>query len=446
MSEHAQIPGIIIAGTHSGCGKTTVARGLMQAFRERGFVVQPCKVGPDFIDPSHHTAICGRVSRNLDPFMMGEEGVVRSYVRACRGADIAVVEGVMGMFDGLDGTAESSTAHVAELLSLPVLLVVDVRGMSRSAHAVVRGFCSMPGGERIRGVIFNRLGSPRHRDLIERTLGPLPVGWMKRREGLEVRSRHLGLVMASEVVDDGTSGNAVAEDCDLDEILRIARSAPPLCTGDEMQPGGGDRPVIGIARDEAFCFYYQDNLDSLVAAGADLCFFSPVRGEMPEMDALYLGGGYPELHAAALANSPAMDGIRAAADQGMPIYGECGGLLALAGSITTDREYRMAGVLPATATMTGSVAALGYSDGRATGRNSFVHEGMQIRGHEFHYSRVECPADARFLFRLTRGKGIAAGMDGLFEHETVGSYTHSYFSAEFSGAFVSAARKFRAGP
>jgi cobyrinic acid a,c-diamide synthase len=415
----------------------------MQAFTSQGLVVQPFKVGPDFIDPSHHSAICGRTSRNLDPFMMGENGVTDTFIRASRGADIAVIEGVMGMFDGLDGTLEASTAHVAGILNSPVLLVVDVKGMSRSANAVVSGFTGYPGGERIKGIIFNRLGSDRHRTLIERSADRKILGWMKRRPELEVKSRHLGLVMASELDRDTAAGDAVSEDCDTGAILGIARNTSPFPVPETQPEIQGERPVIGVARDEAFCFYYQDNLDLLVASGADLVFFSPIHDHLPDMDALYLGGGYPELHAGALEISPATEEVAAAADNGIPVYAECGGLLYLSRGIHLDREYRMAGVLPACAEMTASVQALGYSDGRGRGKNSFISPGMTIKGHEFHYSRLECEPDARFLIELSRGKGINGCRDGLSEHETTGSYTHSYFTREFSVSFVNAARKFK---
>lgn len=414
----------------------------MQVFTSQGLIVQPFKVGPDFIDPTHHTAICGRCSRNLDPFMMGEKGVRETFVRASEGADIAVIEGVMGMFDGLDGTLEASTAHVASLLDVPVILVVDVKGMSRSAHAITRGFTGYPGGERIAGVIFNRLGSARHRSLIERPAETRVLGWMKRRQGLEVKSRHLGLVMACELDGDTAAGEAVREDCDTGAILEIARNTSPLPVPGEIKVYTGERPVIGVARDEAFCFYYQDNLELLVASGADLLFFSPVHDQLPVVDALYLGGGYPELHAGALEAAGATKAIAAAADRGMPLYAECGGLLYLTKSISSDREYRMAGVLPACAEMTGSVQALGYSDGTACSKNSYLLQGMRIKGHEFHYSRVDCMPDARFLIHLTRGKGISGCKDGLSEHETTGSYTHSYFSRDFTVSFINAARRF----
>lgn len=415
----------------------------MQAFTSQGLVVQPFKVGPDFIDPTHHTAICRRDSRNLDPFMMGEVGVRETFVRASRGADIAIIEGVMGMFDGLDGTLEASTAHVADLLGTPVILVVDVKGMSRSANAIVSGFAGSPGGERIAGVIFNRLGSDRHRALIERSADRTILGWMKRRPGLEVKSRHLGLLMASEVKNNSSAGEAVSEDCDTAAILGIARNTSPFAVPEPFLNVPGDRPVIGVARDEAFCFYYQDNLDHLVASGAELVFFSPIHDHLPKTDAIYLGGGYPELYAGALEASATTKEIKAAADRGMPIYAECGGLLYLSQGIQTDREYRMAGVLPACAEMTGSVQALGYSDGRGSGKNSYIRPGMRMRGHEFHYSRIECMPDARFIIELSRGKGISGCRDGLSEHETTGSYTHSYFTRDFSDSFINAARIFK---
>ena len=415
----------------------------MQTFTSQGLVVQPFKVGPDFIDPTHHTAICGRNSRTLDPFMMGEEGVMETFVHASGGADIAVIEGVMGMFDGLDGTLKASTAHVADILDTPVILIVDVKGMSRSANAIVNGFAGSPGGERIAGVIFNRLGSDRHRTLIERSAGRNILGWMKRRPGLGVKSRHLGLFMASEVDKDTAAGEAVSEDCDTGAILEIASNTSPLPVPEPLPGVTGERPVIGVARDEAFCFYYQDNLDLLVASGAELVFFSPIHDHLPETDAIYLGGGYPELHAGALEASPATIAIAAIADQGMPIYAECGGLLFLTRGILTDREYRMAGVLPACAEMTGSVQALGYSSGRGSSKNSYITPGMKIKGHEFHYSQIECMPDARFIIELSRGKGISGCRDGLSEHETTGSYTHSYFTREFSVSFVNAARKYK---
>ncbi|HMZ31939.1 MAG TPA: cobyrinate a,c-diamide synthase, partial [Methanoregulaceae archaeon] len=203
------IPRIVIAGTHSGCGKTTVARGLMQSLRKRGLIVQPFKVGPDFIDPTYHSSITGRISHNLDPFMMGEDGVRETFLRACKGADIAIIEGVMGLFDGLDGTDDASTAHVMRILKAPAILVVDVRGMSRSAHALIGGFRSFDRTLDLRGIIFNRLGSSRHRTMIERNLTVPAYGWIPRDPCLTVESRHLGLKMAFELEEEPRSLDVV---------------------------------------------------------------------------------------------------------------------------------------------------------------------------------------------------------------------------------------------
>ncbi len=438
-----EIPRIVVAGTHSGCGKTTVASGLMAALTARGYVVQPFKVGPDFIDPTHHSAICGRPSRNLDPYMMGEDGVMATFAAACRGADIAVIEGVMGLYDGLEATDEASTAHVAKILAAPVLLTVDVKGMSRSACALVSGYAGFDPRLNLAGAVFNRIGTPRHRALIEPGL-PVPAyGWLPKREDLAVASRHLGLTMAIETQAMSAFGEVVESACDLDGIAGLARSAPPL--PQIPPPAATPEPTVtvGVARDPAFCFYYQDNLDRLRAAGAALVFFSPMHDRLPEADAIYLGGGYPELHAAALASSRCREDIRRVADDGMPVYAECGGLVYLTERIEGgDGTYSMAGVLPAVTEMTGRIQGLGYVEARVTGGPFASGQGCVYRGHEFHYSRIACDPGARFALALTRGKGIEDGRDGLFEQNTLGQYTHAYFTRDSAAAIIAAAERF----
>lgn len=436
-------PRIVVAGTHSGCGKTTVASGLMAALAARGLRVQPFKVGPDFIDPTHHTAICGRPSRNLDPYMMGPKGVAETFARAVRGADIAVIEGVMGLYDGMDGSETSSTAEVAKLLQAPVLLVVDARGMSRSVHAVVRGYTGFDPEMRIAGVVLNRVGSERHRRSIEPGLETPALGWIPRRTDLVVQSRHLGLAMAHESDTMGLFGRIVEETCDLEGIVQAAERAPPLPATDLPDPPPESEVCVGVARDEAFCFYYQDNLERLAAAGADVRFFSPIRDPLPEVDLIYLGGGYPELHAAALEASPCREAIRKAADGGTPIYGECGGLLYLTEGLDADRFYRFSGILPARSVMAERIQGLGYVDASVRQGTGLLPSALAYRGHEFHYSRVESGGDARFAVTLRRGRGIEQGRDGLFEENAMGCYTHAYFSAAFAQALVAAARRFR---
>ena len=439
----AEIPRIVIAGTHSGCGKTTIASGLMAALVTRGLEVQPFKTGPDFIDPSHHTLICGRASRNLDPCMMGEAGVLRTFADATTGADIAVVEGAMGMFDGTGGTDTASTAHIARILKAPVILVIDAHAVSRSVHAVIRGFMDFDPRVKIAGIIYNRIGSDRHREMIAREEIVPALGWVPRQEECEVQSRHLGLVMAHESPALKQFGRVIAESCDLDRILAVAAAARLLAVpgGTAKKPHTSHRrAVIGVARDPAFCFYYQDNLDRLARAGADIRAFSPVAGEVPEADAIYIGGGYPELHAAALEKSRSTKAIRTLAQDGMPVYGECGGLMYLCSSLETDgKEYGMAGVLPGRAVMTRRLAALGYVKGTFSGPADLWPGKLAIRGHEFHYSRVECDDDARWAIRLSAGKGIDDGNDGLFEQATIGAYTHAYFTDAFARRFVDAA-------
>jgi len=442
----AEIPRVIVAGTHSGCGKTTIATGLMAALVDRGLEVQPFKTGPDFIDPSHHTLICGRASRNLDICMMGEAGVVRTFADATGGADIAVIEGAMGLFDGREGSDRASAAHVARILGAPVILVVDAHAVSRSIHATIKGFRDFDPKVKIAGIIYNRIGSDRHRQMIAEEEYVPALGWVPRQKDCEVQSRHLGLLMAHESPALKQFGRVIAESCDLDRILAVAQATRPLAVpaGTAKKPHASHRrAIIGVARDPAFCFYYQNNLDRLFRAGAEIREFSPVAGEVPEADAIYIGGGYPELHAAALEKSRSTKAIRTLAQDGMPIYGECGGLMYLCGSLETEgKGYGMAGVLPGRAVMTKRFAVLGYAKG-AFSRSAGLWPGtIAIRGHEFHYSRIECDRDARFAIRLSSGKGIIDGNDGLFEHATIGAYTHAYFNDAFARRFVDAAAKF----
>jgi cobyrinic acid a,c-diamide synthase len=436
------IPRIVIAGTHSGCGKTTVASGIMGALTARGLKVQPFKVGPDFIDPSHHTKVCGRISRNLDPFMMGETGCSGTFLAASEGADIAVIEGVMGMFDGVDGTDLASTAHVARILDAPVILVIDAKGMSRSIHALIKGFHSYDPTIRIAGVIINRTGSPRHREMIERSLAVPALGWIPRSEHLAVESRHLGLLMAHEAGSPANRGSFIEESCDIGALIGTAKTAPPFCSNRESGAGLSPRTRIGVARDNAFCFYYQDNLDRLARAGAELVFFSPMQDSLPDIDGLYLGGGYPELYLRELESSPCTKGLKKTADNGMPIYAECGGLMYLTREIQSDKTYRMAGILPADAEMTKRIQALGYVKGEVVGNGSVFSPHQGITGHEFHYSRALPDRDVHYAFRLSRGKGIDAGQDGLISSRVLGCYTHAYFSGTFAVDLVGAASRY----
>ena len=434
-------PAILVAGTHSGCGKTTLASGIMAALTARGYTVQPFKVGPDFIDPTHHTAICHRPSRNLDPFMMGEEGVAQTFVDAIQGADIAVIEGVMGLYDGVDGGPTGSSAHVARILGCPVILTVDCSGMSGSVHALTLGYRSYDRRVNLCGVIYNRVGSSRHRRLIEQELRERALGWVPYEPSREVADRHLGLLQAEEHKGMTEWGPVVEEHCDLDAILSLAQSSVgSVLRAAEAAPEPS--VVIGVASDAAFSFYYRDNLDRLRRKGAALQFFSPLADRLPEVDALYLGGGYPELYAARLSQAPCTKELAPLAAQGLPVYAECGGLVYLCEHLTGDGEFPMAGVLPGTARMNQRLQALGYVEAQSTGASPLLSPGLIYRGHEFHYSSVECAPDARFALRLARGMGLGGGRDGLCEHQVIGTYTHAYFTEALAEALVSAAVRY----
>ncbi len=436
------IPRIVIAGTHSGCGKTTVAGGIMGALTKQGHIVQPFKVGPDFIDPSHHTRICGRISRNLDPYMMGEDGCHGTFARASAGADIAVIEGVMGLYDGMDGTDLASTAHVARILHAPVVLVVDAKGMSRSIHALIRGFAEYDPSIRIAGVIVNRTGSSRHRQMIEAGLALPSFGWIPRTDSISLKSRHLGLVMGHESDTLDAVVPVIEEHCDLAAVMTAAAQAPPLPAAGRQHAKKPAWVRIGVARDNAFCFYYQDNLDLLEQSGAELVFFSPLADPLPGVDALYIGGGYPELCLPQLESSPCTREIRRAADDGLPILGECGGLMYLTREVSGEARHRMTGILPADTGMTKRIQALGYTRGTVSGTGSLLPAGLEITGHEFHYSRVIPDRDAQFAITLSRGKGIADGRDGIAVANTLGMYTHAYFTPAFARGFINAALSF----
>lgn len=438
--QKSSVPKIVIAGTHSGCGKTTAATGIMAALKRRGLVVQPFKVGPDFIDPTHHTKVCGRESRNLDPFMMTEENVRQTFVSATQGADIAVIEGVMGLFDGVDGGDESSTAHVARILDAPIVLVADVKGMSRSTGALVSGYVNFDKTLRFAGVILTKGGSERHKNMVCSSVTLPILGWIPRTDKLAVESRHLGLLIADE--DDRMRDYAelIEETCLLDEIISAAVS-PAVCS-DEEEGEMGSTFTLAAARDLAFCFSYADNYSRLRQAGAEIVFFSPLSDELPKADAYYFCGGYPELYAEKLETATCRNDLKKAADAGIPIFGECGGLMWLSRSVTDTegRTFQMAGVLDADTVMQKRFAALGYSIGKSCG-NSFICEGTDFRGHEFHYSTCESDRDARFDFRLSRGKGIADGKDGIVCGQTIAGYTHIYFGKTWADAFAAGVQR-----
>lgn len=392
---------IVIAAAASGAGKTTVATGLMAALRRRGTAVAPFKVGPDYIDPGYHALATGRPGRNLDPVLVGPERIPGLFAHGSVAAEIAVVEGVMGLFDGRLGVgsdADGSTAHVAGLLGAPVLLVVDARGQSRSLAALLHGFASYRPGTRLAGVVLNRVGSPRH-ELVLRTaceeVGLPVLGALPRGEALEVPSRHLGLVPAAEHGSAATGAVAAmaelaARHLDLDAILAAAApvpSAPPWDPGAEVGVPVPGRPVVAVAGGAAFTFGYAEHAELLAAAGARVVVFDPLRDErLPAGTAgLVLPGGFPEEHGGALAaNAPLRAAVAGFAATGAPVHAECGGLLYLAAELD---GRPMCGVLPAVGAMTGRLR-LGYRDAVARTDSALFGEGRRVTGHEFHRTVV----------------------------------------------------------
>ncbi|WP_457573244.1 cobyrinate a,c-diamide synthase [Desulfolithobacter sp.] len=449
MMDHG--PAILIAGTHSGCGKTTVSLGIMAALRARGQDVHPFKCGPDFIDPTLHQAATGRVSRNLDLRMCGED-FVRTCFAAHRSAPggVSIIEGVMGLFDGEEGSA----AHLARLLSLPVLLVVDVRSAAQSVAAVVHGFATLDPGVHLAGVVLNRVGSARHRQLIEEALArycDLPIiGFLPRDQELTIPARHLGLHMGSEhELDLEQLARFMEEHLDLDLLLALASRLTPgreVCR--PLAPSGmsvvtGETVRIGVARDEAFCFYYQDNLDMLCSGGGQLVEFSPIHdATLPEkLHGLYLGGGYPELFARQLsANKTMRTAIKAFARSGHPVYAECGGFMYLTRSITVQKggEYPMVGVFPVRARMQPRLRRLGYRQVVQERSGFFGPAGQKLFGHEFHYSAIDpMPGDVERVYRLEDGRS-----EGYRIYNTLAGYLHLHWgrTPEAARSFIQACR------
>lgn len=445
-------PALLIAGTHSGCGKTTVTLGVMAALARRGLMVQPFKCGPDFIDPSLHQMVTGRVSRNLDIRMCGEAFVRSTFARHAPADGIAVVEGVMGLFDGGEGSA----ATLAKALDLPVLLVIDVRSAAESVAAVVHGFATLDPGVRLAGVICNRIGSDKHRDMVAAAIQAhctVPVlGFLPRNEAIAIPSRHLGLHMGEEhpLAGEGVEQliALIEQHLDLELAMRIAADRrdqdEPAITPSPMNQGAPVR--IGVARDAAFCFYYQDNLDLLRAAGAELVFFSPLDDEQlpPDLAGLYLGGGYPELHAARLsANRALLDEIRRFAEAGRPVYGECGGFMYLCRSITDleGTEHAMTGLYPFAARMQTRLRSLGYRRPQVIADCLLAPAGAMLHGHEFHYSTIDIDGAAvPTAYRLDDGRpeGFTA-----YGGQTLAGYIHLHWGRTPQAAeqFVEACRK-----
>jgi cobyrinic acid a,c-diamide synthase len=469
------IPRVVIAGTSSGVGKTTVACGLIGALRARGLAVQGFKVGPDYIDPSHHALASGRPGRNLDAFLSGPELIAPLARHGAQGADVAVIEGVMGMFDGASGRGElASTAHVAKLLRAPVLLVVDASATARSAAAIVHGYRTFDADVDVAGVIFNRVGSDHHEQLLREALAglspsPPVLGALRRDEHVATPERHLGLVPAGEREASAraaleTLAQMMSRCVDLDAVERIARGAPALAgaswsahsedapTADASASGvraraemraRGESVRVALATGPAFSFHYEENLELLRAAGAELAPFDPLADEaLPaDADALLLAGGFPEVYGAELeANAPLRAQVAAFAASGRPVLAECGGLLYLSQELD---GHAMCGALALRARMTERLA-LGYREAVAATATPWLEAGERVRGHEFHYTRVQPAGDEPSPAWTLSARG-SERTDGHVLGGVQASYLHVHWAAHarLAWQFVRAARAAR---
>jgi cobyrinic acid a,c-diamide synthase len=429
------LPRVVLAAPSSNAGKTSIATGLIAALTARGHTVSPHKVGPDYIDPGYHGLAAGRPGRNLDPWLVGEERIAPLLLHGARGADLAVVEGVMGLFDGATHPSVepgfASTAHVAGLLRAPVVLVVDASSQARSVAALVHGFATFDPSVRLGGVVLNRVGSDRHEAILRGALGAagVPVlGAIRRMETLHTPSRHLGLVPAAERSAEAVAtvrrlGEVVADGVDLDAVLRVARTAPALAAtpwdpAAEVAAMSGSRPRIAVAGGPAFTFGYAENAELLAAAGAEVVTVDPLRDEaLPEGTAgLVVGGGFPEVYAAELsANEQLRADVAALAARGAPVAAECAGLLYLARELD---GVPMCDVLDVRTALSPRLT-LGYREAVAAGGSVLASAGTRVRGHEFHRTHADPPAGPEPAWRWS-----GTGPEGFVSSGVHASYLH----------------------
>jgi cobyrinic acid a,c-diamide synthase len=436
------IPRIVIGGVTSAVGKTTISTAIMYILKQKGLHVQPFKVGPDFIDPSYHTYVTGRQSRNLDVWMMGENGVLKCFHNASSGADIAVVEGVMGLFDGISGKDDfSSTAQVAKILNAPVILVIDAGKAARSIAAIATGFLHFDKKLRIIGTILNNVAGDKHANFITEAFADkvkVPIiGIVRRSKEITMVERHLGLIPTPELEEKQKraifqSAKFVSEQIDLDKIKYLLDKVQTTDPLQKQLPNGQIK--IAVAIDESFNFYYADNLDALREQKAELIFFSPINDcKLPEnIHGVILGGGFPEVLADKLEKNQSMGkSITKAAENGIPIYGECGGLMYLTRSIKGYRgdegkKRNMVGLIDADTFISGKLT-LNYTE--ANSNASIFGKISKVRGHEFHYSRIENIAkDSKFAYVMRRGNGIDNKKDGFMVYNCLASYMHLHFA------------------
>ena len=444
---------IILAGTGSAVGKTTISTGIMKALSEK-YNVQPFKVGPDYIDPSYHTIATGNTSRNLDSFFMKEGQIRDSYIKAMQRKDIAVIEGVRGLYEGIDSVNDiGSTASIAKALQAPVILIINSRSLVKSAAALVLGFKSLDPEINIAGVILNKVKNKAHYEKTKRSIEEITntevIGGIIRDDTISIEQRHLGLVPAREretsmkFVDIWSE--TIKQSIDLDRLVEIAKSAPKLTsqTIPIWNKLNKQKVKIGVAYDEVFNFYYKENIEAIEANNAKIEYFSPLNDEnLPDVDGLYIGGGYPELFSKELsANSQMLKDIKQFHNESRPIFAECGGLMYLMNSIHEDPQVS---VYPYKAILTDRVQALKYTIAEVQEDNIISKKGEVFHGHEFHYSKVIVDKlQNPMAFKVTRGKGSYDLQDGFMEKNTLASYVHTHVAAmpNFGGNLTISARE-----
>ncbi len=431
-----KLPRIVLAGVTSGVGKTSITCAIIHGIQSRGYSVQPFKVGPDFIDPSYLTSVSGRTARNLDVWMMGEKEVLKNFVQNSK-QNLSVIEGVMGYYDGFDGKSSyASTYDVAKIVKSNVILVLDASKAARSIAATAMGFVKFEKNSRICGVILNKIGSKRHealcRDAMKKTGLPI-LGVIPRDNTIQLESRHLGLVPVPENKDLEKKIKSVARHVskfiEIDEIIKISKdssSLPKVSPREKKKT----KTTIAVALDESFNFYYQDNLEILSSLGAKLEFFSPCHdAKIPDCDGIYIGGGFPEVKGSLLQKNQTMKNlVNKLAQDGMPIYAECGGLMYLTNSIQYDSgKFKMVGLFDAMTIMEKSLK-LNYTSAKARPGSPFSLSGV-IKGHEFHYSEIDLLSrDSKFAYEMSTGIGIKDKKDGLAVYNTLASYMHVHFA------------------
>jgi len=454
------IPRIVVAGTHSGVGKTTVATGLMGALKNAGYKVQGFKVGPDYIDPSYHNVVTGRLSENLDMWLAPKDQIIEAFNRAIEGADIAVIEGVMGLFDGATGLDETgSTSQIAKVLGCPVLLVIDAHCMVRTAGAIALGFKNFDKDVKVEGVILNNMAGVTHanwcRDAIKAATGLPVVGWLPINRNISMPERHLGLIPTHEKRNQNVFPDIIKfieANIDVKQVIALAKTAKTL-----PKPEASIHPKtppkkdvkIGIAFDESFNFYYPSNLSLLESYGAEIVRFSPIHDQkLPEgVCGLYIGGGFPEIFLKELEDNESIrKEILGAIKRGMPVYAECAGLMYLTKSIAdfTCKTYKMVGALNGRTVMTNKTLMM-YSQAKAMVPNILGPEGLSLRGHEFHNSIiVDIPENAQFAYKMEIGEGIKDKQDGWVQKKALAAYTHISFAQDqrIAPSFVDACRAY----